>query len=170
MATIMNGVIFIAALSVMAATYFACSKMLVSLSEAHEAPNLLIRKTQKGFFKNAWLTVGVSSLAIVALSFVLGNKLFNYLVSASSYFSFFNWVINLITYYSWLKHRKNNESYDSPLIWGRKGALGTLILIAALFVMSLWVTDFRMGFYAVVGIVAVISILYKVSEAQRKLL
>jgi L-asparagine transporter-like permease len=168
MSSIMNAVIFIAALSVMIATYFACTQILVSLSEARKTPEILKKRTGKNLFKNAWLAVGISSLIVVALSFVLGSRLFNYLISASSYFSFFNWVVNLITYLVWLKHRSSSEIYDSPLIWGRKGAVATLILIAVMFVMSLRVTDFRMGFYAAVGILAAISISYKILGSKRQ--
>lgn len=167
MSTIMNAVIFIATFSVMVATYFSCTQMLVSLSQANEAPNMLKKETKKGTFKNAWITVGISSLVVVALSFILGGSLFNYLISASSYFSFFNWIINLTTYLLWMKHRNSNERYDSPLIWGRGGAFVTLILIAAIFIISLRVTDFRMGFYAAVGILAIISISYKVLTFQK---
>lgn len=162
MSTIMNGVIFIAALSVMIATYFSCTQILVSLAEAQEAPKLLKMRSEKGFFRNAWLTVGISAFFVVALSFVLGSKLFNYLISASSYFSFFNWIINLITYLFWLKQRSDAEIFDSPLILGRQGIYTTLILIVFFLIMSLRVTDFRMGFYAALGILIVFSSLYKV--------
>ena len=161
MSTTVNGVIFIAALSVMIATYFSCIQILVSLAEAQEAPELLKMRTEKRFFRNAWLTVRSFALLVVALSFVLGNKLFNYLISASSYFSFFNWIINLITYLLWLKYRCNAEIFDSPLIWGRKGLYATLTVIAFFLIMSLRVTDFRIGFYVAIGILVVLSGSYK---------
>ena len=168
MSTIMNAVILIAALSVMIATYFSCTQMLVSLSEAQKAPAIFKARTKKGFFKNAWMAVGITSLVVAAISFILGSRLFNYLVSASSYFSFFNWFMNLLTYLKWLKNRTSDEKYDSPLIWGRKGAIVTLILIAILLIISLGVSDFRMGFYAAIGILTFIGISYKVVQSLQK--
>jgi L-asparagine transporter-like permease len=151
----------------MIATYFACAQTLISLSQVHKAPALLKIETKKGFFKFTWLAVGISTLLIVLLSFALGSKLFNYLISASSYFSFFNWVINLITYLIWLKHRDKNESYDSPLILGRKGAYSTLFIIIALFIISLGVAEFRTGLYAAAGILIIISISYKILTLRK---
>lgn len=52
-------------------------------------------------------------MLIVMGSFLLSAKLFNYLVSTSSYFSFFNWVINLIVYIIWQKKRSNEENFKS---------------------------------------------------------
>lgn len=68
------------------------------------------------------------------LAFVLGTKLFNYLISSSSYFTFFNWIVNLVTYIVWLGKRDKNEIYDSPLINGRLAAIITIVIIIALMV------------------------------------
>lgn len=158
--TVMNIIILIAAISVMLATYFSCTQILVSLSEAKEMPTVLNKYTNTGFFRNAWLTTAGSSLLVVGISFVLGSKVFNYLVSASSYFSFLNWSVNLLTYLAWLKRRNANE-ISSPLIFGRTGAYVTLIAIILLVIISLRVADFRIGFYVAVAAMATISISYK---------
>jgi L-asparagine transporter-like permease len=159
--TLVNGVILIATFSVMIGTYYGCVQMLVSLAGAKEAPKILKSSTEKGTYKYSWLTTAFISILVVLTAFALGTKLFNYLISSSSYFSFFNWIINLITYIIWLRKRKENEIYDSPLIKGSLGAIITIIVIIILLIISLGVSDFRIGFYVALSIVFIISILYK---------
>lgn len=159
--TLTNAVILIATLSVMSGTYYSCMQMLVSLSKANESPSIFKIATQNGFYKNAWISTGLLSLLIVLISFVLGTKLFSYLISSSSYFSFLNWIINLITYIIWLKKKNKEEVYTSPLIKGNLGAIITTVFIFILFIISLQVADFRIGFYVSFAIFILIYISYK---------
>lgn len=101
-------------------------------------------------------------MIVVGMSFLLPSSLYSYLVSASSYFTFLNWSLNLVTYLIWRKKRTEKETFESKLIWGRPGAYGTIVAILLLFVMSLRVHDFRMGFYAAAGFMAIVSISYMV--------
>ncbi|EKQ53097.1 MULTISPECIES: amino acid permease [unclassified Clostridium] len=158
---LINAVILISTFSVMIGTYYSCVQILASLSEANEAPKQLKNTTAKGLFKYSWLTTGVISILIALIAFALGTKLFNYLISSSSYFSFFNWTINLFTYLIWLKHREKNEIYDSPLIKGRLSAIITIAVIMIFLIISLGVSDFRIGFYVALSILFAISASYK---------
>lgn len=97
---------------------------------------------------------------LVTLSFLLSQKLFNYLVSASSYFTFINWITNLFTYLIWLKKRNKDEVYESPLVLGRFGAYVTILSIIFMFIMSLGVPDFRMVFYSSLIIIILITFSY----------
>lgn len=54
----------------------------------------------------------------------------------------------------------SEEKYASPLLWGRLGAYGTIII------MSLGVQDFRIGFYSAAIITFFISISYKLVEIK----
>ena len=163
-----NGIIIIATTSVMIGNYYSCDQMLVSLSEAKEAPSIFKIKTDNNFYLNAWILTGITSLLVVMMSFLLSAKLFNYLISACSYFSFFTWVINLIVYIIWLKKRSIEEKYTYPLIWGRKGAYGTIICILILFVTSLQVHEFRIGFYSAAIITILIGMSYKLKTTISK--
>ncbi|NRD79995.1 amino acid permease [Bacillus sp. BRMEA1] len=156
----MNGIILLAAFSVMAASYYASIELLVSLSTAKQAPSYFLQHSHRGFYRNAWLAVAIGALIVVGMSFLLPSSIYNYLISASSYFTFLNWSLNLVTYLIWRKKKKENETFDSRLIWGRPGAYGTIIAIVILFIMSLRVHDFRMGFYAAAGFISMISISY----------
>lgn len=165
--SIINAAIFIAAFSVILGTYFGSVQILISLSNAGEAPGIFNHKRKSGFFQNAWILTGLLSLAVVGVSFLLSSKLFDYLISASSYFSFFGWTINLIVFLLWLKHRRKEERFTSPLILGRFGAYLTIFLIAVLAVASLWVKDFRTGFYSATAISSMISIAYLIYRHRR---
>lgn len=158
----MNAVILVAAFSVMAATFYSTMEMLVSLAEGKKAPQAFLRQGTGGRYRNALLAVGVASLLVVGLSFVMPSSLFNYLVSASSYFTFLNWSLNLTTYLVWLRKRRAEETYRSPLIFGRAGAYGSLGVVLVLTVVSLRVHDFRMGAYAALGVLVIICLSYRV--------
>lgn len=159
--SLINAAILVSTFSVMIGTYYGCVQMLTSLSDAKKAPEILKISTEKGIYKYSWLATGGISILVILIAFVLGSKLFNYLISSSSYFSFFNWITNLITYTIWLKKREQSEIYDSPLIKGRLSAIITIIVILILLVISLGVSDFRIGFYAALSISILISIFYK---------
>jgi proline-specific permease ProY len=165
--SIINAAIFIAAFSVILGTYFGSVQILISLSNAGEAPGIFNHKRKSGFFRNAWILTGLLSLAVVGVSFLLSSKLFDYLISASSYFSFFGWTINLIVFLLWLKHRRKEERFTSPLILERFGAYLTIFLIAVLAIASLWVKDFRTGFYSATAISSMISIAYLIYRHRR---
>lgn len=158
---LINATILISAISVMIGTYYACTQMLTSLADSKKAPKILTVSAKNGFCKYSWLVTGVVSIIVILIAFILGTKLFNYLISSSSYFSFFNWIVNLLTYLIWLKKREKNEIYNSPLIKGRLSAIVTIIIIIILLVVSLSVSDFRIGFYVALSIFVIISVSYK---------
>jgi L-asparagine transporter-like permease len=166
-AYIINIIILLAALSVMVASYYSSTQMVTSLAESKEAPSLFAKTSKKGFYRNSWIFVGIISLCLVALSFLLSKKLFNYLISASSYFTFVNWITNLVTYLIWLKKRNKDEVYESPLILGEIGAYVTILIIGFMFIMSLKVPDFRMGFYSALTMTAIITLGYIISNKKQ---
>jgi L-asparagine transporter-like permease len=161
-ASFFNIVILLAAFSVMAASYYTSVQLIVSLSEAKKGPHLFLRHAKNGLYRYAWLTAGAGCLLVVGLSFLLPAALYNYLVSASSYITFLNWALNLITFLVWRKKRSEHETYQSKLIWGVPGAYASLFAIMVLFVMSLRVADFRMGFYAALCFFLLITAAYAV--------
>lgn len=158
--TAVNIVILIAAFSVMVATFYSCILMITSLAESKKAPKIFLKRTVNGLYKRSWILVGLLTLLLVSISFFVSQKLFNYLVSASSYFTFLNWLLNLITYLIWLRERNSDERYTSPLIFGKAGAYITILSILFMLVISLKVEDFRMGFYAAALISLIISATY----------
>lgn len=161
-ASLINLVILISSITVMSATYYTVMEALKSLADVGKAPRYFSSNNKKSY-RNIWIVIAICSLVLVGFSFLVPHKIFNYLVSASSYFTFLNWVIILITFLIWLKLRKPNENYISPLIFGKIGAYLTIAMIILLFIMSLGVSDFRMGFYMAFLILVIISISYKLA-------
>lgn len=156
----LNVVILLAAFSVMAASYFASIQLIVSLSVAKMGPRFFLQHSRRGFYRNAWLAVAVGVLIVMGMSFLLPSSLYNYLISASSYFTFLNWTLNIVTYLIWRKKRREDETFDSRLVWGSPGAYGTILVILLFFVISLRVHDFRMGFFAAATFIIIISVAY----------
>lgn len=134
---------------------------------------LFLKHAKSSLYPYAWLAVAAGCLIVVGLSFLLPAALYNYLVSASSYITFLNWVLNLVTFLVWRKKREEHETYQSKLVWGVSGAYASLFAIMVLFVMSLRVADFRMGFYAALCFFLLITTAYAVwkkagSRAEQK--
>ncbi len=69
-----NGIILIATISVMGGSYYGCMQILVSLSNAKEAPKLFSIVNSKGFYKGAWLAIAIFGAFVVILSFFFRNK------------------------------------------------------------------------------------------------
>lgn len=157
---IMNAVILISTVSVMLASFYSSTRMLVSLSRNHRLFAAFAKETPSHFFRNAWIFVSLLTLLIIGVSLLVSSRLFNYLVSASSYFTFFNWTINLLTYLIWRKRFKNELKYKSHLTLGIPGIYVTLAAILLLFAFSLSVQDFRIGFYISLVIFILISSIY----------
>nr|WP_238885078.1 amino acid permease [Clostridium sp. YIM B02551] len=165
--TLINGAILISTFSVMIGTYYACVQLVKSLSKTQTINSIKLSSSKIGADMYPLILTGGVSILVVLLAFILGTKLFNYLISSSSYFSFFNWVVNLITYITWLRMREKSEIYDSPLIKGKFAAILTIVIILILFVLSLGVNDFRIGFYVALGILLIVSSLYKLIEKNK---
>lgn len=164
---IMNAVILISTLSVMLASFYSSTRMLVSISKKYKLFAPFTKETPNHFFRNAWALVSILTLLIIGISLLMSSSFFNYLISSSSYFTFFNWSVNLLTFLVWRKRNRNELKTHSPLIYGNAGVYITLAVIVLLFVLSLSVKDFRIGFYISLIITAVISILYLFSSHKK---
>ncbi|MFA0815734.1 MAG: amino acid permease [Anaerofustis sp.] len=160
--SLVNAAMLTAVVSVMFGSFFSSTQIMMSLSEAKEAPASLDRTNAKGIDNRAWALTAAVAVGLVGVSFAFGSVYFKYLVSASSYISFFSWFINLIVYLKWQKEKGPDETQTSPLILGRAGAYVTMTLIAALAVLSLWAHDFRIGFSFAAGMMAVVCICYRI--------
>lgn len=164
---IMNAVILISTLSVMLASFYSSTRMLVSLSRKYKLFAPFTKETPNHFYRNAWALVSILTLLIIGISLLMSSSFFNYLISSSSYFTFFNWSVNLLTFLVWRKRNRNELKTRSPLIYGNAGVYITLAVIVLLFVLSLSVKDFRIGFYISLIITAIISILYLFSSRKK---
>lgn len=160
LASILNAVILIASFSVMAGSVFSANQILVSLGRYREAPAFVKRtfgKRAVAYGALAFTTVGVA--ICIALSYVLPSTVYTFLISASSFLTFFNWFIMLLTLLAW--KRKNKDKPISKLAFGQP--VGTYVTMALIVVMAgyaLVEKSQRLGFFACLGIAAVIAIAY----------
>jgi L-asparagine transporter-like permease len=154
-------VILAATISVMIASYYSGVQILLSFGIHKKAGGGIdVHGRKKPLYP--WLMSGVISIIMVSISFFVGTKTFNYLVSASSYITLFNWMINLFTYLQWKKHRHKDETAHSPLIAGKAGIYITLLLLLLLLIFSLNVPDFRMGFAVFIVLVLMLSVMWRI--------
>ncbi len=160
-ASIMNAVVLVASFSVMTGSFFSAIMMLVSLGNSHQAPAFVSKQSKNGVHYGSLILTAVGLVAIIITSYILPGKIYNYLISASAYFSFISLGIILICFLLWRKTVANQEIYKSPLAFGAPwSTVITLVIILLLFIFSLSVIDQRMGFYFALGISCVISIAY----------
>ena len=160
-ASIMNAVVLVASFSVMTGSYFSAIIMLVSLGNSHEAPAFVKKQGKNGVFYGSLIVTAVGLIAINIASYILPEKIYDYLISASAYFSFFSLGTILICFLLWRKTVANQEVYKSPLAFGAPwSTIITLVIIFILFIFSLSIIDQRMGFYFALGISAIICIAY----------
>lgn len=135
--------------------------MLVSLGNSHEAPAFVKKQGKNGVFYGSLIVTAVGLIAINIASYILPEKIYDYLISASAYFSFFSLGTILICFLLWRKTVANQEVYKSPLAFGAPwSTIITLVIIFILFIFSLSIIDQRMGFYFALGISAIICIAY----------
>ncbi len=147
-ADILNGVILVAAFSVMAGSVFSANQILVNLGRTGDAPRFVghlspQRQTAYGAMLFTALGVGI----FIGMSYVLPSEVYQFLISASSFFTFFNWFIILATMLAW--RRKTGKRRFSRLSFGHPvSTYVTMALIAFLAIYALTDYSQRMGFYA----------------------
>jgi len=157
--TLFNGVILVAAFSVMAGSIFSANQILVSLADEQEAPRFIRRKGPGG--GQTWalaITTGAIAIALL-VSNLLPENVYNFLISASSFGALFNWLVILASFLRW--RRQTRQAFVSKLAFGQPiSTILTMILIVTLAGYALFQHDQRLGFYAFVSISAGIVILY----------
>jgi L-asparagine transporter-like permease len=69
-------------------------------------------------------------------------------------------------YWRWRRARREGEAFSSRMIWGKTGVYITLILLGTLAISSLFVEDFRIGFYIAISISALVSSAYFIWKSR----
>ncbi|WP_373562378.1 amino acid permease [Halobacillus litoralis] len=95
---IFNAVLIIAGFSTMAASLYAVTTMVMTLSEEGDAPGLFSQKEEGKVSKPAFLlTIFVVVLSIV-LAVLLPDRLFEYVTTAAGLMLLYNWAFILLSY------------------------------------------------------------------------
>lgn len=109
MTSVINAVIFIAILSAMNSNMYGVPRMLQSLAKRHDAPDFLTRNDRRGVPVTAVLISSVFLLIVVGISYLLPQKIFAYIASASGVTLILNWIIIGITYWRFRQQTKKNQ-------------------------------------------------------------
>lgn len=162
-AMVLNGVILIAAFSVMAGALYSANQILTRLGQTGEAPHLVTKATKTGTPLIALVISTVGIAVALVVSVVLPANVYSFLVSASSYFTFFNWFLILWEFLIWRKRARTKDSFTSRLAFGQPvSTFITMVLLVALGAYALLQHDQRMGFYAALAISVLLCVAYLV--------
>lgn len=153
-ATVFNAVILIASFSVMAGSVFSANQILASLGTEREAPGVTTERGRNGTGYGAlWITAGATAVSLL-VSNVLPSNVYNFLISASSFFTFLNWFLILWTFLRWRKSQ-SAKSFMSLLSFGKPFTTYlTMLLIVVLAGYALVEPDQRLGFYGFLIVLA----------------
>lgn len=128
----LNFIVLTAALSGLNSSMYSSSRMLNSLSRDRQAPRLFLKTSKNGVPVYA---LGMSSLALLmtaVLSYVLPQKFFVILATASGFLAMFNWLTISVTHYFYRKktrrERPEKLKYKAPGYPYTSFALAVLIL------------------------------------------
>ncbi|MDA8195122.1 MAG: amino acid permease [Thermaerobacter sp.] len=148
---VMNVVLLFAVLSTMNAALYANVRVLYSLAKQGEAPKILGRLNGKGLPANAtWASAGLLALTIL-LAYVLPNKAYAYLVTATGFQAMFIWFVILLTQ---LRYRRHVAAHTNQTL-GYKlwGSPFTTWFVMAVVVLALVLSPLAQGelFGAIIG-------------------
>ena len=144
-AGVFNAAILVASFSVMAGSVFSANRILHSMGMDREAPRFVARLSKSGVPLGALAcTAGGISLAIGA-AYVLPSVIYNLLISASSFMTFFYWLLMLWTFLSWRRTEEGRESRKSILAFGQPySSVASMLLIVLLSGYALLQRDQRL--------------------------
>lgn len=108
---LLNAIILTAVLSSMNTSMFGVTNMLRSLAERSEAPQFFLKTNRQGVPVRALAASAVFLSLAVILAYLLPQRVFLYVASASGFISLFNWTVTTLTYISF---RKKHPAFRSP--------------------------------------------------------
>ncbi|MGM0471931.1 MAG: amino acid permease [Bacillota bacterium] len=160
--SVINFIILIAALSAMNAAMYAVARVLASLAQASEAPSLLAIKNESGVPIYSLLASSGGLVVAIVMSFLLPEKVYEYLTSAAGFMLFFNWIIILA---SQLKYRPVlADKYAANFKFKMRGypysGLLTIFLIISILIGSSFNFDQLIGLIGGILIIILLSLSY----------
>jgi L-asparagine transporter-like permease len=143
-ASIMNGVVVLAALSAMNSQLYTATRMMFSLARAGDAPQSLGRLSAQGTPRRALL---VSSAGIVfawALSLTAPQSAFLSMLAISSFGAMFTWLMIFVTHHAFRRRRLREGA--APVAFAAWGFPFTPLAGAAAMLALLATTPFTAAF------------------------
>jgi len=143
-AGIFNLVILVAALSAMNSQLYITTRMMFSLSRAHQAPRRFGLLNRRGVPVQALLFSSIGIALATVLSIVAPKSAFILMVSISAFGAMFTWMMIFITHYRF--RRVHARTGAAPLRFRMVGFPATTLLGAALMAAVLLTTAFTDAF------------------------
>lgn len=161
LAELFNAAILIASFSVMAGSVYSSAQILSSLGAAREAPRFVAHVSSRGVSYGALLVTAAGIALSIGAAYILPANVYNFLISASSFMTFFYWALMLWTFLRWRQTEEGRQTASSALAFAAPyGSWVTLALIAVLTVYALFDSDQRIAFYAFAALVLLLSLSY----------
>ncbi|MFC7679461.1 amino acid permease [Paenibacillus sp. GCM10028914] len=145
---VFNAVLIIAGFSTMAASLYATTTMLVTLSEDHDAPKLFSKKMFKR--KTPMYALGLTAAGLIVsivLSLLMPGKIYEYLTTAAGLMLLYNWFFILIS------AGRNLELS----VWGQIKRFTGMIIILLAVSGTLFHKTSRPGFWISLGFIVIIT-------------
>jgi L-asparagine transporter-like permease len=143
-AGIFNLVILVAALSAMNSQLYITTRMMFSLSRAHQAPRRFGLLNRRGVPVQALLLSSIGIALATVLSIVAPKSAFILMVSISAFGAMFTWMMIFVTHYRF--RRAHARAGAAPLRFRMVGFPATTVLGAALMAAVLLTTAFTEAF------------------------
>jgi L-asparagine transporter-like permease len=143
-AGIFNLVILVAALSAMNSQLYITTRMMFSLSRAHQAPRRFGLLNRRGVPVQALLLSSIGIALATVLSIVAPKSAFILMVSISAFGAMFTWMMIFVTHYRFRRVRARAGA--APLRFRMVGFPATTLLGAALMAAVLLTTAFTDAF------------------------
>jgi L-asparagine transporter-like permease len=143
-AGIFNLVILVAALSAMNSQLYITTRMMFSLSRAHQAPRRFGLLNRRGVPLQALLLSSIGIALATVLSIVAPKSAFILMVSISAFGAMFTWMMIFVTHYRFRRVRARAGA--APLRFRMVGFPATTLLGAALMAAVLLTTAFTDAF------------------------
>lgn len=170
MSDLFNAAILIASFSVMAGSVFSSAQILSSLGTAREAPAFVSKTSKRGVAYGALLFTAVGIGCSIGAAYLLPANVYNFLISASSFMTFFYWVLMLWTFLRWRKTDEGKTSRASLLAFAAPyGTWITIVFIIVLTAYALFDPSQRIAFYAFLAVVVVLAVSYRFVSKSGKL-
>ncbi|PWI56801.1 hypothetical protein BM613_11995 [Sulfoacidibacillus thermotolerans] len=158
LADIFNAVVLVASFSVMAGAVFSANQILVSLGQDHEAPQFVTKMSRRNVPYGALASTAVGILIAIGAAYGLPANVYRFLISASSFMTFFYWFVMLLTFVKWRRTEEGKKALASRLAFGSPfSTFVTMIAIGVLTVYALFQKDQRIAFYAFLVITMLIG-------------
>ena len=168
-AGVFNAVILVASFSVMAGAVFSANQILHSMGMEREAPRFVTRVSRGGVPSGALACTAGGILLSIGAAYLLPSNIYNFLISASSFMTFFYWFLMLWTFLSWRRTPEGRQSRKSILAFGQPYSTAlSMLLIVILTGYALLQRDQRLAFYAFLVLSALVAVSYLAAGRQRR--